>query len=40
MLYKLSRIYNVEFQRDVGKSIIYSFLGACGAASVSGRRSA
>jgi uncharacterized protein (DUF697 family) len=37
MLYKLSRIYNVEFQRDVGKSIIYSFLGACGAASVSGR---
>jgi uncharacterized protein (DUF697 family) len=37
MLHKLSRIYDVEFQKDVGKAIIYSFLGACGSASVSGR---
>lgn len=37
MLYSLSRIYGVEFNRDLGKAAITSFLGACGAGAIGGR---
>jgi uncharacterized protein (DUF697 family) len=37
MLHKLSTIYDVPFRRDVGKTIISSFLTGCGTVSISGR---
>ena len=37
MVHKLSRIYGVEFDKDLGKAAIYSFVGACGAGAIGGR---
>jgi uncharacterized protein (DUF697 family) len=37
MLYSLSRIYKVEFNRDLGRAAIFSFIGACGAGAIGGR---
>ncbi len=37
MLHKLSKIYGVEFKKDVGKSVISGFLVGCGTFSISGR---
>lgn len=37
MLYSLSRIYHVEFKRDLGRAAIFSFIGACGAGAIGGR---
>ena len=37
MVHKLSTIYGVEFNKDIGKSAIGSFLAACGTFSISGR---
>ena len=37
MVHKLSSIYGVEFNKELGKSAIGSFLAACGTFSISGR---
>lgn len=37
MLHKLSTIYGVEFNKNLGKAAISSFLAACGTYSISGR---
>ena len=37
MVHKLSTIYGVEFNKEIGKSAISSFLAACGTFSISGR---
>ena len=37
MLHKLSRIYGVEFDKDLGKEALYSFIGACGSGAIGGR---
>lgn len=37
MVHKLSSIYGVEFNKEIGKSAISSFLAACGTFSISGR---
>ncbi len=37
MLHKLSSIYGVKFNKNLGKSAIGSFLGSCGTFSISGR---
>jgi uncharacterized protein (DUF697 family) len=37
MIQALSRIYGVEFNKDLGKAAIYSFIGACGAGAIGGR---
>jgi len=37
MLHKLSKLYGVEFSKDIGKAAISSFLVGCGSYSISGR---
>lgn len=37
MVHRLSRIYGVEFNDDLGRAAIYSFIGACGAGAIGGR---
>ncbi|RLA49277.1 MAG: hypothetical protein DRR42_15765 [Gammaproteobacteria bacterium] len=37
MVHKLSSIYGVEFNKEIGKSAISSFLAGCGTFSISGR---
>ena len=37
MLHKLSSIYGVKYRKDIGKSIISSFLTGCGSFAISGR---
>jgi uncharacterized protein (DUF697 family) len=37
MVHKLSRIYGVDFNEDLGRAAIYSFIGACGAGAIGGR---
>lgn len=37
MVHKLSRIYGVEFNEDLGRAAIFSFIGACGAGAIGGR---
>ena len=37
MLKRLSSVYDVKFSKDAGKAAISSFLGSCGALSISGR---
>jgi len=37
MIQKLARIYDVEFSDELGRSAIYSFIGACGAGAIGGR---
>jgi uncharacterized protein (DUF697 family) len=37
MLYSLSRIYRVEFNRELSRAAIFSFIGACGAGAIGGR---
>ncbi len=37
MIHAISRTYGVEFNRDLGKAAIYSFIGACGAGAIGGR---
>ena len=37
MLHKLSTIYEVKFRKDIGKSVISSFLVGCGSFAISGR---
>jgi uncharacterized protein (DUF697 family) len=37
MVHRLSRIYGVEFNEDLGRAAIYSFIGACGAGAIGGR---
>lgn len=37
MLHKISKIYGVDFSKDLGKEAIFSFVGACGAGAIGGR---
>ena len=37
MVHKLSRIYGVDFNEDLGRAAIYSVIGACGAGASGGR---
>jgi uncharacterized protein (DUF697 family) len=37
MLHKLSKIYGVDYNQDLGKAAIYSFIGACGSGAIGGR---
>jgi uncharacterized protein (DUF697 family) len=37
MLYRLSQLYGVTPNKDLGKAAIYSFIAACGAGAIGGR---
>lgn len=37
MVHKLSKIYDVDFNEDLGRAAIYSFIGACGSGAIGGR---